>query len=334
LRSAPKARTSLTGVCALVLLRLLAACAGQPVNLSSEAIAALPAAHRIEALPFHPQVEDQCGPASLATMLGYRGIPVDPESLRDKLYVPGKEGTLTTEMIARARRYGLLVYPLRPELADLLVEVAAGNPVLVMQNLSFNWLPRWHFSLVIGYDLGRRELILRSGNEPSLEVNFELFLKTWDRAQRQGMVMLHPSGIPATAEASRFIGAAHELELVGESRAALQAYETAIAHWPSSGTAWFAAGNTAYQLGAFSEAIGFYKGYIRVSPSAAAGWNNLAYPLMQLGCHRQALRAVQCALQFEPDNPEFLDSLEALSNPPEAIYSSACSLPTCQAPPP
>jgi hypothetical protein len=31
-------------------------------------------------------------------------------------------------------------------------EVAAGNPVLVLQNLSFAWAPVWHYAVVMGYD--------------------------------------------------------------------------------------------------------------------------------------------------------------------------------------
>lgn len=329
MRSDSPAHALWVGACVLALLHFLTACAGQPVDLTTVSVQVLPAEHRIEALPFHPQVEDQCGPASLATMLGYRGIAVDPAALRDKIYIPGKEGTLTTEMVARARRYGLLVYPLRPELADILAEVAAGNPVLVLQNLSFSWLPRWHFSLVIGYDLDRRRLILRSGNESALEVSVELFLKTWDRAQRWGVVMHQPSGISATAEESRYIDAAHELESIGESRAALQAYETAIAHWPDNSTARFGAGNMAFQLGRYSEAFAFYEEYIGINPSAAAGWNNLAFTLAQLGCHPQALQAIHCALEIEPDNPEFLDSLQTLSKEPHLPATRACRIPRC-----
>ena len=50
-----------------------------------------------------------------------------------------------------------------PRLADLLQEVAAGHPVIVLQNLGLEWIPVWHYSVVIGYDLSRGQLVLRSG---------------------------------------------------------------------------------------------------------------------------------------------------------------------------
>ena len=57
----------------------------------------------------------------------------------------------------------MLAYPLRDSLADLLREVAHGNPVIVFQNLGTRWLPRWHFAVVVGYDLQASKVILRSG---------------------------------------------------------------------------------------------------------------------------------------------------------------------------
>lgn len=280
-------------------------------------------------MPFHPQVEDQCGPASLATMLSARGLHVSPESLRGKVYIPGKEGTLTTEMVARARRYGMLVYPLRPELTDILIEISAGNPVLVMQNLGFDWLPRWHFSIVTGFDLDRGVVVLRSGHEAYREVGFALFLKTWERAQRWAVVIIRPDKLPATADAASYIDAANELEMVGELAAAMTAYETAVAQWPGSDHAVFGAGNTAYAMGQFDRARKLYSAYVEMWPSAAAGWNNLAYSLMRLRCRTESLQALNCALQLEPGTPAFLDSLHELSAQPEAVVQVSCRVPQC-----
>ncbi len=306
---------------------LVAACAGTPVNLPDSAVTGLPPAHQLSGLPFHPQVEDQCGPASLATMLGYRGIAVDPETLRGKIYIPAKEGALTTEMVARARRYGLLVYPLRGDLAEVLAEVAAGNPVLVLQNLSFEWLPRWHFSLVTGYRLEQRQLVLRSGDEHALAVDIDLFLRTWQRAERCGVVVMPPEQLPATAEPMRFVAAANDLEQVGQAAAALQAYQAAATRWPTLGSAWFGAGNSAYQLGDYAAASDFFTAYLTLEPDRGAGWNNLAYSLWRRGCRTQALEAVDCALAIEPASAEFADTRAEIAA--SAPASGACRVPDC-----
>lgn len=118
------------------------ACSSIPIKLENDGHVQLPKSHTISNLPYFPQEEDQCGPASLATMLGARGITVTPQDLRAKVNIPAKEGSLTTEMVAQARRHGMVVYPLKPRLSDVLTEISGGNPVLGLQNLGFNWLPR------------------------------------------------------------------------------------------------------------------------------------------------------------------------------------------------
>lgn len=309
-----------------LLLCMLTACAGQPAQLDPEALASLPSGHLIDGLPFHPQVEDQCGPASLATMLAARGVWVEPESLRGQLYIPDKAGAVTTEMVARARRFGLLVYPLQPELVAILQEVAAGNPVLVMQNLSLEWLPRWHYSVVIGFDLPGEFVVLRSGDEPAHEVPFALFRNTWTRADRWAVVLVAPHDLPATAREDVFVRSASDLEQVGELDSALAAYRTAMAAWPGSDTALFGAGNTAYALGDYGQAAALFSDFVRMRPLSAAGWNNLAYSLGQLDCHDEGLRAAQCAMRLEPGNQAVGESL---AGPQSAGATGACH----QAPP-
>ncbi|HCD05301.1 MAG TPA: bacteriocin/lantibiotic ABC transporter, partial [Methylophaga sp.] len=97
----------------------------------------------LEDVPFFPQTQYQCGPAALATVMQYRGIDILPDTLTEQVYIPEKQGSLQIEMIAATRKQGLMPYPLAPDMEDLLTEVAAGNPVLVMQNLGYNWKPFW-----------------------------------------------------------------------------------------------------------------------------------------------------------------------------------------------
>src|SRR5690606_40172617 len=90
---------------------------------------------------------DVCSSDLLATMLNQRGIDTAPEQLVERVYLPERKGSLQVEMVAAARAHGLLVYPLQPKLETLLTEVAAGNPVLVLQNLAFDRWPQWHFAV-------------------------------------------------------------------------------------------------------------------------------------------------------------------------------------------
>jgi len=111
-------------------------------------------------VPFFPQEEYQCGPAALASVLVHNNIATTPAALVPQVYLPGREGSLQTEMLAATRRHGLVAYHLAPRIEDLLTEVAAGNPVIVLQNLAFSFAPLWHYAVVVGYDRGQEEIVL------------------------------------------------------------------------------------------------------------------------------------------------------------------------------
>ena len=140
-------------VAGVFFLVLLAACATpQTKALRGSLTAGIPAHAELDQVVFFPQEEHQCGPASLAMALQHAGQDIRPEQLKPFLYLPEKQGSLQAEMLAAARRYGMLAYALKPELQDVITEVAAGNPVLVLQNLGLSWYPMWHYAVVIGYD--------------------------------------------------------------------------------------------------------------------------------------------------------------------------------------
>jgi len=166
----------------------------------------------LTATPFFPQERYQCGPAALATVLNARGKAVTPEALVPQVYLPAREGSLQAEIMAAARRQGLLALAVEPALDALLAEIAAGHPVLVLQNLGLDWLPRWHYAVAIGYDLERQELILRSGTAPRRITPLRVFLNTWDRAARWGIVVLTPGTFPARPQAAPYLETASALE--------------------------------------------------------------------------------------------------------------------------
>ena len=114
----------------------------------------LPVRAELTDVPFFAQEDYQCGPAALAMALNAAGVGVTPDALVNQVYIPARKGSLQVEMLASARRHGLLAYELAPELKDVLAEVAAGNAVIVLQNQGlWSFHPYWHYAVVIGYDL-------------------------------------------------------------------------------------------------------------------------------------------------------------------------------------
>jgi len=273
--------------------------------------------------PFFAQEKYQCGPAALATVLHSQDNPTHPDDLTEKVYIPEKQGSVPIEIIATARSYERLVYPLDASLQNLLREVAAGHPVLVMQNLAFSWQPQWHYAVVVGYDLEKSSVTLRSGTEKRRIIPLATFERTWRRANYWALVILPPTQVPATAQVPRYLKAAQDLETTGHSASATQAYQTAIKTWPDNNLPWLALGNAYYAQGDFKESEKAFRQALQQHSTTAALWNNLGYALLAQGCQKQALSAAQCAIQQQPENTDYHHSFEEITKATDTA-SSQC----------
>ncbi len=274
----------------------------------------LPATVELIDVPFFPQQEYHCGPAALASIFSYHGTPAEPDEIARRVYLPGLKGSLRSEVVAATRQYGLLPVRMDGRMDALLTELAAGNPVFVLQNLGLDAVPVWHYEVVVGYDFARRQMILRSGEYERALRDFALFERTWQRAGYWALVIVPPERVPATAGADSFLQTAIDLEQVDQVEIALRAYRTASRRWPQNLLAHSGAGNAAYALGDFIAAESAYRNALEIDAGRADVWNNLAYALAQQGRHEASLEAIGHALVLEPENANLRSSLRELSS--------------------
>lgn len=281
-------RTRAAGLALAACWLLLAGCATRGPLIESTA-----APVELTATPFFPQRAYQCGPAALATVLGASGVQVTPDSLTPQVYLPGRRGSLTIEMQAAPRRYGMLSYPLAPELAAITAELDAGRPVLVLHNYGLPIWPRWHYAVVIGYDPGRQQILLRSGTRHRQVLSAANFMRAWDNAERWAVVLLRPGELPAGADRLRYVESASAFERVASPAAAAQAYEAALQAWPAEPLGWVGRGTARYRQGQLGDAAADYSHALRLDGSLAGARNNLAQTLLELGCPASARRELQ-----------------------------------------
>ncbi len=272
----------------------LAGCAASP-PLAEGLPAAAPRSIELASTPYFPQEDHQCGPASLAMLLAASGIDVTPDMLAPEVFLPGRKGSLQLELIGAARRHGRLPYVLSTTADEMVAELEAGRPVLVLQNLGVQKLPIWHYAVLIGYDADRNVALLRSGDKRRLEMRWQRFAGTWHRGGRFALTTLNPAEIPAEAEPTRFIEAVAGLEAAGQRRAAAEAYDAAISRWPDDPDAWLGRGNIAYAEGDRGAAADAYLRAILLAPDDAAPRNNLAELLLEAGCLGESRRQIERA---------------------------------------
>lgn len=310
---------------------LAAGCSLHPVaDLPAERLSALPPRQELTATPFVSQADYQCGPASLSMVFGFYGQSLSPAQLVPWVFTPDARGSFPAEMDAVSRRFGFASYPV-DSLADLLTEVAAGHPVLVLQNLATDWYPRWHFAVVVGFDRERQELVLRSGDQPRWLIRFDLFETTWIRSDHWGRVLLPPDRLPATATPERWLQAAADLEQTGPADAALSAFRTAVARWPDQPLARFGLASRLLAAGKTAAARTEFEHLLQRQPRLSSAWNNYAYALHAAGCPASARTALDCALRLAPDDPNLADSRRELASS-QADASACTPLPACPSP--
>ncbi|RRV63346.1 hypothetical protein EGJ07_12525 [Stutzerimonas stutzeri] len=310
----------------LVLIGLLGACARTTVTLVDASH--LPVRAELADVPFYPQEDFQCGPAALATMLSQRGIDATPDALVEQVYIPQRKGSLQVEMVAAARSAGLLVYPLRPRLEDVLTEIASGNPVLVLQNLAFDRWPQWHFAVVVGFDLERQEIILRSGTTERWVGGFREFERSWAKGGRWAVLTLIPDQIPETAQEAVWLRSASDMEEVGQRRGARQAYDAATARWGSA-LAYFALANSQYGSGEMHAAEASLRASVRVDQRFAIGWFNLSQVMAEQGCISEARQARACSARLAPGDDRLKAPLPAAA---EQAARQCAPPPSCPLP--
>jgi len=280
--------------------------ADQAAALQRAPPSTLPLRAELGAVPFFAQTRWHCGPAALATVLGHAGLPQTPDTLARDVFLPAREGTLQVEMLAGARRHGAFAVELPPRVEALLQEVAAGHPVVVLQNLGLGAVPRWHYAVLVGYDLARGETILRSGETEREVLGLSTFELTWARGGSWAFVALFPGRLPVTAGETALLSAAIAFERSAPPAAAARVYAAALQRFPDNLNAAIGLGNSRHAAGDPQGAVRAFEAAASRHDSAAA-WNNLAQVRLELGDRAGARQAAQRAMaRAEAEEPQWL----------------------------
>lgn len=143
-------------------------------------------------VPFFPDNTDQCGPATLASILTYWGMPSNPRALREEIYLRRIRGTLSIDLLLAAQSRGLRAEGIGGTLDRLKTELAADRPVVALLNLGWALYPQGHYVVVTGYDEQRQGVYVHSGLVRDAFVPYALFLAKWEKTGRW-MLQMRPS---------------------------------------------------------------------------------------------------------------------------------------------
>ena len=232
------------------------------------------------AVPYIPQDDFQCGPAAVALVMDFNGDGVPVQTLTSEIYSPALRGSLQPALVAAGRRHGWLAWEIY-DFAAILQEVAAGRPVIILQNRGLSWKPVWHYAVVVGFDATKGLTYLTSGREEQRAVATRTVRKTWERGGRWGLLLLPPGVLPIEADPDRLLAALAGLER-SDSDSARSGYKAAVARWPAHAGLATAYGNLLRKAGEAAAAEIAYRSALTADPQHVPTLNNLADLLLEL----------------------------------------------------
>ena len=143
-------------------------------------------------VPFYPDDTDQCGPATLASVLTYWGVPSDPATLKEETYTPRLGGSLPIDLLLTVQAQGLQAEGVSGTLETLKAELNDNHPVVALLNLGWAAFPQGHFVVITGYDERQQGVYMHSGLARDLFVPYEKFLANWEKTGRW-MLLVQPA---------------------------------------------------------------------------------------------------------------------------------------------
>ncbi|MDP2167297.1 MAG: C39 family peptidase [Thermodesulfovibrionales bacterium] len=163
---------------ALILI-FIAGCASLPARKE------IPAGARIiEGVPLYKQRAYECGPAALASVLGYwqkrAGISniVTPDEISSEIYSKGARGALGLDLLLYARKRGVTATHYPGGINDLKKKIDEGVPPVILVDFGNILYQANHFITVVGY--AGEGIIVHSGTGREF-ILWEDILKPWGK---------------------------------------------------------------------------------------------------------------------------------------------------------
>ncbi|HAO94200.1 MAG: hypothetical protein A2X93_06505 [Deltaproteobacteria bacterium GWC2_56_8] len=137
----------------------------------------------IRDVPFYPQDEYMCGPASLASLVAYWGATgaTDIDEAIIEVYQTRLKGTLPIDMLLFAKDKGMEAAYYKGGLDDLREKIAQKTPLILFLNLGFESYPVGHYIVAVGYSDISGMVIAHSGMDKERVYSYEALEKAWSK---------------------------------------------------------------------------------------------------------------------------------------------------------
>ena len=158
-----------------ILFILLLLCSCTPVS----SLPATSNSHIIENVPFYSQETYQCGPAALAGVLNYWGVPETPEEIAGEIFSKSARGTLNIDMELYAQKKGLRAESYKGSIEDIKEKIHDGYPLIVLVDMGVLFYQANHFMVITGFS--EDGVIVNSGKMKHGILSWKDFHRAWEK---------------------------------------------------------------------------------------------------------------------------------------------------------
>jgi predicted double-glycine peptidase len=171
-------------VCSIIALVLIFSCTTTQNVTRTEDL------HMIRDVPFYPQEDYQCGPASMASVMNYWNVHADPDEIGKQIFSKSARGALTIDMMLYAKSKGFDAEQSKGSMEELKNSVDSGYPIIVLVDYGISVIQINHFMVVTGYnDDG---VIVHSGEFPNRFISWQDFLPAWKKTDYWSLLIKKP----------------------------------------------------------------------------------------------------------------------------------------------
>ena len=135
----------------------------------------------IKDVPFFPQEDYYCGPASLASIINFYGITISVEDISKEIYNPELKGSLSMDILRYARTKGFIASYYKGSMENIKKELSMNRPVIMFLDLGFSIYPVRHYVVAVGYNDDLGYIIAHSGKEHEKLFDYKEVQTAWGK---------------------------------------------------------------------------------------------------------------------------------------------------------
>lgn len=280
----------------------------------AERPAFLPERYTVSEIPYFTGLQTAPGAAVLAALIADSGMSTIPSEVAPMLYETTGPTAFQTDVRTSIRAFGMLPYPMAPELMDLIVEIASGNPALVLLENSSSQ-SGWSYVLAKGFDFDAGTMVVNSDTTEGLAIPLRNFERRWIAGNRQALLAVEPGNLPTTADAANYFAALSALQRIDATNTGLQAaYQRGLEEWPEDRNLLMGYGQYLMQVRQYFQAADVFSEVMNLYPSFGMAHNNMARALIEMGRWDEArFHANQAVATDDEFNQVYTETLETIN---------------------